>query len=165
MSDEQPQTPDPEDAELEREVRSQRKFSLDEAIGRAAGDLLKGASPVTRKRQAELAIRQCLEAHLSDSGGALGIELLRRVGESTRLLEGGYERPLAALAEIVEEILGSPERLRRLVRRVDAEWGRMHSQRPYFERGEAPPDAADPYTIASVRATLASLLDHLRGDL
>ena len=45
------------DADLEREIRAQRKFSLAEAIGRMAGPgMMKGVSPVTRKRQAEAAI-------------------------------------------------------------------------------------------------------------
>ena len=38
------------DAELEREIRKGRKFSLDEAIGRMAGPgAMKGVSPVTRQ--------------------------------------------------------------------------------------------------------------------
>ena len=134
MNDEERRGPSPEDAELEREIRSQRKYSLDEAIGRAAGDLLKGTSPVTHKRQAELEIEQYLEGHLADSEGALLIVLQREVRESEDLLERSYDQPLAALAGVTEHLLGLPERLRGFVRRVDAEWGRIYSERPYFDR-------------------------------
>jgi hypothetical protein len=47
------------DAELEREIRKERKFTLAEAIGRLAGPgAMKGESPVTRMQQAEIEI-QC----------------------------------------------------------------------------------------------------------
>jgi hypothetical protein len=40
------------DAELEREIRQERKFTLAEAIGRLAGPgAMKGESPVTRLQQ------------------------------------------------------------------------------------------------------------------
>jgi len=164
VSDEKRKGPSPEDAELEREIRSKRKYSLDEAIGRAAGDLMKGTSPVTHKRQAELEIEQFLERHLDDTEGALTVVLQRRVREGEDLLERSYEDPLAALAEVTERLLARPESLRSFVRLVDAEWGRIYSERPYFEVGEAPPRAGDPYTIASVRQALSALLDSLRGE-
>lgn len=150
-----------EDADLEREVRSQRKFSIAEAIGRQNADLLKGASPVTLKRQAELQIEHYLESALEDPEGALQVVLLRRVRESALLLESGYEAPLAALAGAVERLLGSEPRLQRFVTAIDAEWGRIYSERPYFEGQGRTPDRRDPYTIASVRATLASLVAEL----
>ena len=164
IGEEEPKPPTEEDAELEREIRAQRKYSLSEAIGRAAGDLMKGASPVTHKRQAELAIEQYLDSHLADSAGALGIELQRRVRESEDLLAQSYDRPLEALAGVTGRILGSPARLRRFVRQVDAEWGRIYSERPYFDPGDAPPRPGDPYTLESVRDTLTALLAGLRGD-
>ena len=164
MSDDEPREPGAEDAELEREVRSRRKYSLSEAIGRAAGDLMKGASPVTHERQAELEIEQYLESRLKDAEGALLVVLQRRVLASEALLERSYERPLEALAGVAERLLASPPGLRGFVRAVDAEWGRIYSQRPYFQVGEAPPRPGDPYTFDSVRAALAELLEALRGD-
>lgn len=160
MSEESRKRQAREDAEIEREIRSQREFSLAEAIAREGGDLLKGASPVKRKRQAELEIRQHLERHLDDSEGALGVVLLRRVRESESLLETGYEQPLAILARVTERILGSEARLRRFVAAVDAEWGRIYSERPYFER-DGEPDSRDPYTNSSVRESLERLLERL----
>ena len=153
------------DEKLEREVRSERKFSLADAIGRlGGGDLLKGASPVTRKRQAELEIEQYLEQHLADAQGALRAVLLRRTGDSPTLLEMGYEEPLAALAICGEQILSSEGRLSYFVSQVDAEWGRMFQERPHFERAGRPPNPEDPYTQASVRNALSRLVAQLHAE-
>ena len=154
---------DDEDAALEREVRAHRKYSLAEAIGRAAGDLMKGASPVTHERQAELEIEQYLKSHLADAEGALAVVLRRRALASEALLERSFGEPLEALAEAAERLLDSPPRLRRFVREVDAEWGRIYSERPYFQLGDAPPRPGDPYTTESVRDALSGLLERLRG--
>ncbi len=156
---------DHEPADIEREARSRAKFSLAEAIGRlGGGDLLKGASPVTRKRQAELEIELFLEQRLADAEGALSVVLLRRVRESADLLASSYQQPLAALAQVTEHILGSEERLHSFVHQVDTEWGRIYLERPHFQQAGRKPDRDDPYTFSSVRATLSSLLDELRED-
>ena len=65
MSDKpDPKAPDSDEA-IEREIRSTRKFSLNEAIGRlAGGDFMKGGSAISRTRQAEL------EEH-NEAGGAI----------------------------------------------------------------------------------------------
>ena len=45
------------DAELEREIRQGRTFTLEEAIGRLAGPgAMKGESPIARMKQAEIEI-------------------------------------------------------------------------------------------------------------
>src|SRR5262245_34044830 len=111
--------------EIEREIRTNRKFSLSEAIGRlAGGDFMKGGSPVSRKRQAELEIEEYLRHHLADSGGVLRSVLLRHLGQS--LLNGDYAKPLAALAEYIPRLLTSEQLLEEFVREVDADWGRLY---------------------------------------
>ena len=105
--------PDPNsadtNAEIERETRRDRKFSLNEAIGRiAGGGFMKGESPVTRRRQAELEIDEYLRRHLVDSGGVLRRVLFRHAEAS--LLNSDYDQPLTALAECIRSILTS-ERL------------------------------------------------------
>src|SRR5262245_51775069 len=95
-----------EHKEIEREIRTNRKFSLSEAIAQiAGGGFMKGGSPVTRKRQAELEVEEYLRRHLTDSGGVLRSVLLRHLGES--LLNGDYGHPLAALAEYIAKMLAS----------------------------------------------------------
>ena len=62
------------EAQIEREIRQGRKFSLGDAISRAAGPgVLKGESPVSRVRQAEVEIEMWLRSHLADAGGPLEV--------------------------------------------------------------------------------------------
>jgi hypothetical protein len=146
--------------EIEREIRANRKFSLNEAIGRiAGGDFMKGGSPVTRKRQAELEIDDYLRHHLVDSGGVLRSVLFRHLGES--LLNRDYGQPLAALAEYIGRIVTSEDLLAEFVREADAEWGRVQNERPYFQMPNRPPHPDDPYTIDSVRLALFQLRERL----
>ena len=153
--------PSDKDAELEREIRAGRKFSLDEAIGRMAGPgLMKGVSPVTRKRQAEIEIQEHLARHLTDAGGVLGTVVLRLFTESELLLNN-LDRPLAALATGIRKVLDSDYLLKELVREADVEWGQVFGERPHFEHEGRPPDPGDPYTHASVRAALTALLETL----
>jgi hypothetical protein len=163
MTDRKPKPPSPEDAEIEREALAGREFSLADAVFRSAGGLLKGTSPVTRKRQAEVEIESILEHHLRDTEGALAIVLLRQVSGSEALL-ASYDDATAALRRFVEDILSSEERLRRFVTRVDAEWGHIYLERPHFQAEGQPPDADDPYPLAGVRAKLTALLESLAGD-
>ncbi len=164
MSDDKPQPTHTEDEEIAREARASVKFTLAKAIGKlGGGDLMKGASPVTRKRQVELSTDLFLEEHLVDSEGALLVVLERRVRESMKLTEDSYDHPLSVLAEIVEHILGTEDRLRSFVQLVDVEWGRIYLERPHFQQAGQRPDRDDPYTFVSVRATLSGLLDELRA--
>jgi hypothetical protein len=164
MSTDPPDRSPGPDAEFEREVRADHKFSLAEAIGRMGGPgMMKGISPVTRKQQAEAAIRTCLGKHLPDSQGALTGTLLRQVGESAALLED-MDRPLVVLARHVRSVLGSEYLLKELVREADAEWGRVFMERPHFEREGRPSDPNDPYTTESVRAALSHLLGTLNEE-
>jgi hypothetical protein len=160
MSDTQ-KPPSDKDAELEREIRADRKFSLSEAIGRMAGPgMMKGVSPVTPQRQAEAAIEDFLRGNLTDAGGVLGVVLLRRVDQSELLLNN-YDQPLAVLASYVRRVLGSDYLLHDLVREADVEWGRAYGERPRFERPGCPSDPDDPYTTESVRTALTRLIDKL----
>ena len=154
-----------EDRELERKIREHRKFSLAEAIGRlGGGDLMKGASPVTPQRQAELVIEDYLEKHLRDAEGALEVVLLRCVATSQTLLEVGYDQPLVGLGRYCRELLKSESRLQDFVRSVDSQWGRLYQERPYFEMPGRPASDDDPYTYESVAKQLQQLLDTLTGD-
>ena len=148
------------DAELEREIRKGRKFSLDEAIGRMAGPgAMKGVSPVTRMQQAAAEIENWLTQHMSAGNDELQVVLLRRVKESELLLHN-FEQPLVVLADFCRRVLDSDYLLKELVREADVEWGRVH-----FDREGSPLDPDDPYTFESVRKTLAGLIEQLgAGD-
>jgi hypothetical protein len=152
------------DAELEREIRKERKFTLAEAIGRLAGPgAMKGESPIARMQQAGVEIENWLRTHLVDGGGALEVVLLRRVKESEILLND-FEQPLFVLARCIQRALDSEYLLKELVREADIEWGRTLGERPYFEKEGCPAHPDDPYTFASVRDTLCGLLKKLPGQ-
>jgi hypothetical protein len=86
------------DAELEREIRQGRKFTLAEAIGRLAGPgAMKGESPVARLQQAEIEIASWLGSHQADAGGALRVVLHRHV-KGSELLLNNFDHPLVVLA-------------------------------------------------------------------
>ena len=158
MSNDPPARPPESDADLEREIRAERTFSLAEAIGRMAGPgMMKGVSPVTRKRQAEAAIQEYLGHYLPDPASVLPGVLLRQVGESALLLDN-LDQPLVVLAGCVQRILGSEYLQNELVREADVEWGRVFGERPHFEQQGRPPDPDDPYTAESVRTALSQLL-------
>ena len=153
------------DAELEREIRKGRKFSLDEAIGRMAGPgAMKGVSPVTRMQQAAAEVENWLRHHLSAGNDELQVVLLRCV-KGSELLLNHFEQPLFVLAAFCQQVLDSDYLLQELVREADVEWGQVQGERPYFEREGSPPDPNDPYTFESVRKTLAGLIEQLgAGD-
>ena len=158
MSDDHPQTPRDADAELEREIRAGREFTLSDAIGRLAGPgMMKGVSPITRQQQAVTTIQEYLGPHLVDPAGVLAVVLLRQVSESELLLKA-FDRPLVALAGCVQQILKSEYRLKELVREADVEWGRVFGERPMFEKEGCPPAPDDPYTFESVRSALNQLV-------
>jgi hypothetical protein len=149
------------DAELVRQIREGRKFTLADAIGRLAGpEAMKGVSPATGKQQAEAQIEKFLERHLSCPAGALSAVLLRQVKESDILLNN-LDQPLVALAGQVQRVLDSDYLLQELVRQADCEWGRLYGERPHFETPGSQPHEDDPYTAASVRSSLCQLIEQL----
>ena len=165
MSNDQPKHVSEADAELEREIRKERKFSLAEAIGRLAGPgAMKGVSPVTRKQQSEVEIGEYLNRHLSDAAGIMQVVLLRRI-KGSDILVNNFDQPLFVLASCIQRVLDSEYLLKEFVREVDVEWGRVFGERPYFENEGSPPHPDDPYTIESVRSTLSQLMERLTaGD-
>src|SRR3954449_8417167 len=99
------------DAELEREIRKGRKFTLEEAIGRLAGPgAMKGESPVAQLQQAEIEIASWLRTHLSDAAGVMAIVLHRAV-KGSELLLNNPDQPLVVLAAVCRRILDSDELL------------------------------------------------------
>ncbi|QIK96752.1 hypothetical protein G7076_10170 [Sphingomonas sp. HDW15A] len=152
-----------DDSEIEREIRQGRKFNPQDALAKMAGPgAMKGASPVSPVRQAELEIGTWLKLHVPDTPGALQLLLHRQVKGSPRLLED-LDHPLAALRIVCEEILASEYRLAELVREADMEWGRAVDERPHFDRPCAKPDPDDPYTLEGVRQLLTDIVGKLSG--
>jgi hypothetical protein len=150
-----------EESEIEREIRLGRKFNPQDALAKMAGPgAMKGASPVSPVRQAEVEIGAWLKDHVTDTAGALQLLLHRHVKGSPLLLEN-IERPLIALRGLCQEILDSDYRLAELVREADFEWGQANDERPYFDRAGPPPHPDDPYTLDAVRKALAEIVSQL----
>jgi hypothetical protein len=161
MNNEQDARRSEEDAELERDIRKGRKFTLEEAIGRLAGPgAMKGESPVARLQQAEVEIESWLRSHLTDAGGALWVAMHRQLKGSELLLRN-FEQPLVVLVGYCQGVLASDYLLKELVRDADVEWGRVMGERPYFEQPGSPRHPDDPYTVESVRHALCGLLEQL----
>jgi hypothetical protein len=161
MSDKQKTQRSQADAELEREIRKERKFTLAEAIGQMAGPgAMKGASPITRMHQAAVEIENWLRHNMPGGNGELEVVLLRDISASELLLKN-FNQPLVVLAAYCQQVLHSDVRLRELVRETDVEWGRVLGERPHFDKEGVPPDPDDPYTVESVRNTLTGLIEHL----
>ena len=152
------------DAELEREIREGRKFTMEEAIGRMIGPGgMKGVSPVPRLRQAEIEIESWLRSHVAGAGGELK-DVLHRQVKGSELLLSGFDQPLVALAGYCQRVLDSDYLLKELVREADTEWGRTMGERPYFEKDGSPSHPDDPYTVESVRNALSEILRQLAVD-
>jgi hypothetical protein len=151
----------PTDAEIEQEIRQNRKFSAEEALGRMAGPgTMKGASALSPQQQAENAVGDWLRHNVADTAGALRTVMHRHVNASDAL-QKDPEHPLLALAGYCRRVLASEDLLKEVVREADVEWGRAMDERPFFDREGAPSHPDDPYTLQSVRPVLAEALRRL----
>lgn len=153
----------PDNAEVQRDLRAQQKFSVAGAIGRAGSGLLKGGSPVSQQEQSVTAITQWIDQHTLDPSGALKSILRRRVRDNDLLVAHHLKQPYTALRKIIETILASDYSLKEFVRQVDVRWGEMYQERPLFENGDQVADPADEYTHESVRQDLTVLLEKLKN--
>lgn len=153
------------DAELEREIRKDRKFSLAEAIGRMAGPAaMKGASPITRTQQAVVEIENWFRHKMPAGNAELEVVLLRCISASELLLHN-FEQPLVVLAAFCQQVLDSDYRLQELVGQADVEWGQVQCERPYFDQAGSAANPDDPYTFQSVRKTLTELIEQLAAEV
>jgi hypothetical protein len=148
-----------QDEAFQREIRQRRTFSLGEAIGREGGDFLKGASTVPRLAQITAEITNFVDQNLSDVSGALRTILHRRIKTNDVLVTKHEAVPIAALKELLSAILEHETALFELVGEVDAQWGQMMLERPYFQKPEQSPHPQDEYTHESVRRDLERLLE------
>ena len=162
MNEDQDKRPAQADADVEREIRQARQFDPKEALARMAGPgAMKGASPISRLQQAEIEVGTWLKCHVQDVAGALPAVLHRHLRGSELLVEN-LDRPLTAVAQFCDRILGSDLLLKELVREVDVEWGQRMDERPYFQPEGAPQHPADPYTNETVRSALRDACTELK---
>lgn len=151
----------PDNDEIQREIRAQQKFSTAGAIGRAGSGLMKGESPIPRQDQAITVLTQWINQHVQDPSGALKSILRRRVRSNEILVDRHLKQPRNALREIIDAILTSDYAIQEFVREVDIRWGEQYQERPIFQRAGQAPDSADEYTYESVRYELLLLIEKL----
>jgi hypothetical protein len=149
---------------VEREARMGRTYSLADAVGREGGGFLRGASPVPRLQQVQAELSRFVSDYVRDASGALRAVLIRHIMTHDTIVAEHFDDPLAALEVILDRVLDNDARYYELVREVDAEWGRLMLERPYFQEPGEPAEEDDEYTHDSVRAELLSLRDLVRGQ-
>jgi len=164
-----PQPPDanpnqPSAAEIQREIRSGRGFSIADLIAQEGGTFLKGDSPIPRPLQAEAEIRLFIDQHLSDSEGAMKTTLRTWVKTESPLSEN-LDTPLLALHALLTAIVNQPSLLHEFVRQVDMKWGQLYNERPLFQQPGQPAHPDDEYTHESVHVVLSELLATLEAQL
>ncbi|MEM9265646.1 MAG: hypothetical protein AAGA46_08990 [Cyanobacteria bacterium P01_F01_bin.13] len=147
--------------ELQREIRSGRKFSLGEAIGREGGSFLKGSQEmVPRPLRALATINGFIDQHLSDPNGALQPCLKRWIKADMRV--GKYlDTPLVALHRLLLDILQKPQILYEFARQVAVEWGHLNGERPHFQKPGTAAHVDAAYSHESIREILTELLAQL----
>lgn len=151
-----------EDEEVEAEIRRARKTTSKDVLAKMAGPgAMKGASPVSRQQQAEIALGTWIRSQLPDPSGALQLVLHRHVKGSGPLLDN-LDNPLLGLAALCENALESDYLLEELVREADVEWGQRMDERPHFEIDGRAAGPDDPYTCQSVREILSALVTSIR---
>jgi hypothetical protein len=151
--------------DMQREMLSQQKFTMEGAISRAGAGLMKGESPISSQDQAISILTQWIDQQVSDPSGALKSVLCRQVRNNELLLGRHQKNPLSALQEMVDKILASNFVLHEFVRQIDVRWGELNQERPLFQLGGQSPDPADEYTHESVRVKLVLLLKKLQGEI
>jgi len=152
-----------EDEEIEAEIRRARKTTSKDVLGQMAGPgAMKGASPVSRQQQAEIALGSWIRSHVPDPSGSLHVVLHRHIKGSVPLLDN-LDNPLLGLAAMCESVLESDYLLEEMVREADVEWGQRMDERPHFETAGRATDPDDPYTAQSMRAILSALVTSLRA--
>lgn len=149
---------------VEREARMGRTFSVADAVGREGGGFFRGASPVPRLQQVQAELSRFVSDYIRDASGALRAVLIRHVTTHDTIVAKHFDDPLAALEAILDGFLDNDARYYEFVREVDAEWGRLMLERPYFQEPGEPADDDDEYTHDSVRAELRSFRDLVRAQ-
>lgn len=150
------------DQDIQRDLISGQKFSLSGAIGREAGKLIKGESPIPRLEQIITEINLFINQHLHDPSGALREMLHILVKEDELKISSHPEAPLLYLKEMLNDYINNDQLLYELVREVDFKYGQIFKELPHFQKEGEPPHRDDEYTHASVKVQLVNLIDSIK---
>jgi len=149
---------------LEREIRTNRKFTLAEAIGREGGSFMKGESSIPRPLRATTRINQFITTHTQDPAGAFATTLSSWVTNDIRVSRQ-LDTPLVALNQVIESTLKEPTSFIEFFRQVAIAQSKLTGDRPYFQQLNQPPHPEADHTHDSIRAALVQLLQDLSADV
>ncbi|MEL6602242.1 MAG: hypothetical protein AAFP20_03325 [Cyanobacteria bacterium J06614_10] len=154
----------PLSSDLQAEIRSERPFSLAEAIGREGGSFLKGESTIPRPLRAIAAINQFLSTHLTAPSDALATTLSTWASQDIRVSRQ-LDTPLTALSQILDSLLSEPATFCEFARQVAIAHSQLTGDRPHFQQPGKPPHPDAEHTHDSIRQTLSDLQHQLQIEL
>lgn len=150
------------DLDIQRDIISRPKFSLSGAIGREAGTLIKGESPIPRLEQIITEIHTFISRELHDPSGALREMLHVLVKEDDLKISSHLEDPLIYLKEMLNDYINNDQLLYELVRKVDFKYGQIFKEVPHFQKEGEVPHKDDEYTHKSVKEQLVDLAGSIK---
>ena len=150
-------------AELTREIRSQRKFTLAEAISRESGSFMKGESAIPRPLRAATEISQFITARASQNS-PVSTTLQHWAKEDIRVARH-LDSPLIALSQIIQSILEEPITFQEFFRQIAIAQSQISGDRPYFQQPGQPPHPNAAYCHQSVKQQLLDLQHKLQQEL
>ncbi|MEL6468272.1 MAG: hypothetical protein AAFQ74_00960 [Cyanobacteria bacterium J06623_4] len=154
----------PLNSDLQAEIRSERPFSLAEAIGREGGSFLKGESAIPRPLRAIATINQFLSTYLTNPSDALATTLSTWASQDIRVSRQ-LDTPLTALSQILDSLLSEPATFCEFARQVAIAHSQLTGDRPHFQQPGKPPHPDAEHTHASIRQALSDLQHQLQTKL
>lgn len=146
-----------------REIRSQRKFTIAEAIGREGDNFMKGESAIPRPLKAITEINQFVTTHLPNPNGPVSATLQSWAKEDIQVSRH-LDRPLTALSLIIESLLNEPTTFQEFFRQIAIAQSKLTGDRPHFQSPNHPPHPNAAHSHESVRQQLIHLLKKLQID-
>ncbi|MGB3766624.1 MAG: hypothetical protein WA947_08690 [Phormidesmis sp.] len=151
------------DQSLVREIRTQRKFTLAEAIGREGSNFMKGESAIPRPLRATAAINQFITTHLPSPSGPVSTVLQSWAKEDVRVSRH-LDAPLIALSQIIKSLLNEPTTFQEFFRQLAIAQSKLTGDRPHFQPPNHPPHPDAVHSHESVTQQLADLLQKLQAQ-
>jgi hypothetical protein len=151
------------DREIEKQAQLGQSFSLAAMIGREGANLLNSQDAIPKNLQILNHMAPFWQGKLKDTDGALEAEFLLFLKDFSETKTDLWDDPHGLFTQSICFLL-IPENLEGFVSKVDARWGKMFDEKPFFEsigahlkpNHQAHPE--DPYTLKSVALALQTLL-------
>ena len=121
---------------------------------------MKGESAIPRPLRATTEINQFITAHISDPTSALSTTLQAWAKDDIRVSRQ-LDRPLMALAQIIDSLLSRPTTFSEFARQVAIAHSHLTGDPLHFQPLGQPPHPQAHYTHDSLRMTLLNLLKQL----